>query len=318
MNKSILCAAALGLVASPTIASPNPNLAVDSVDVFESIFGITEGKRRNHTKGFCFEGRFEPIATNITRYTNSPLFQASTKVIGRLSHKGGNIDAPDDVPSDYGLGLSMQDVNGGITRMAVNTLDFFPVSTPEAFLELNQATLKGKEALAAVKEKYPEIKAFKAHMAKRDNTLKPYEDISYNSVNSFYLVNDQGEKVAFRFAFVPTSKHDISVETGSDFYFENLQKSLESGEVSWNMVVTIANPQDMVDDAAKRWEGEHVTFNAARLVIESITPEGKCEDITFDPTMLSDGIEPSNDPLLQTRSSSYAVGLGRRLSEKSQ
>jgi catalase len=38
-------------------------------------------------------------------------------------------------------------------------------------------------------------------------------------------------------------------------------------------------------------------------------------NINFDPMLMADGIEPTNDPILRFRSSSYAVSHSRRLTE---
>ncbi len=37
--------------------------------------------------------------------------------------------------------------------------------------------------------------------------------------------------------------------------------------------------------------------------------------ITYNPTALPKGVEPSADPLLAARAAPYAVGLGRRVAE---
>ena len=53
------------------------------------------------------------------------------------------------------------------------------------------------------------------------------------------------------------------------------------------------------------------------LTIAKAGPDaaGQCEDINFDPTVISAGFELSPDPILAFRSQAYAVSVGRRLSE---
>jgi catalase len=41
-----------------------------------------------------------------------------------------------------------------------------------------------------------------------------------------------------------------------------------------------------------------------------------CRDVNFDPTVLPDGIAPSDDPLLAARSAAYAVSYQRRTREE--
>ena len=88
--------------------------AVSIVDSFENIFGVTKGKRRNHTKGFCFEAEFIPADPAIRDYTVSPIFKQTSPVIGRLSHSGGNNSAADDKPADYGLAIKIVPADDGV------------------------------------------------------------------------------------------------------------------------------------------------------------------------------------------------------------
>ncbi|HEY5809176.1 MAG TPA: hypothetical protein VIT67_14480 [Povalibacter sp.] len=39
-----------------------------------------------------------------------------------------------------------------------------------------------------------------------------------------------------------------------------------------------------------------------------------CEKINFDPLVMADGIQPTNDPVLLFRSPAYAISFGKRLS----
>lgn len=294
------------------------SMAEESVDAFENIFGVTEGKRRNHTKGFCFEATLTPVDPALTDLSTSELFSDASQVIGRLSHSGGNASASDDKFGGLGMGLQIQTSGGELHLMAMNTLDFFPVSTPEAFVALNVAKTGGKQAMAEYKKQYPQISLFAAHAAKADKTLKPYEAHQYNSVNSFYLVDSASAKTAVRWSFVPKVDQGIVVETGPDFFFGNIQENMKNGAVAWDMVVMIANDDDAVDDAAVQWTGEHATHVAATLTLNSVMSEeeGQCESINYDPLVLSAGFEPSDDPILQARRPSYAVSFGRRLSEQ--
>ncbi|CZF86935.1 hypothetical protein [Grimontia marina] len=84
------------------------------------------------------------------------------------------------------------------------------------------------------------------------------------------------------------------------------------------MKAIIANSEDDINNAAIQWAGEHQTITAAKLVFDMISSEadGQCDKMVFDPLILAEGISPSEDPILEARSPVYAVGLGRKLSEK--
>ena len=317
MIKNLMLVSILMLTTQGVAADAN-TAGVETVNSFEKLFGVTQGKRRNHTKGFCFEGRFLPIGEEISKFSTSSIFSGKANVIGRLSHKGGNNMAPDHKHADYGMGLSINTATAETHLMSMNTLDFFPVATPQAFAELTAAQVQGKDAVKAFKENSPDLQRFKAHAANKDKTLKPYEGSTYNSVNSFYLVNNEAEKTAVRWSFVPTTSVSVVLEPAQDFFFENMKANLKSNEISWDMIITIANDDDVIDNAAIAWQGHHQKLVAARLVVDSISSEkdGKCDLINFDPLVLSAGFEPSADPLLQARRSAYAASFGRRVSEK--
>lgn len=306
------------LVAVQTLPAMADKTALSTVNSFEKLFGVTEGERRNHSKGFCFTGTLQPMDKRMALYSTSPLFKYESQVIGRLSHKGGNFHAADNKPAEYGMGLSIKPATGKPHMMSMNTLDFFPVSTPEAFAELMKAKAEGKAAVKAFKESSKELQNFKAHNATKTKTLTPYEGTQFNSINSFYLENDLGKKTAIRWSFKPVNEQGVVLEPTHNFFYQNMQKNLAAGEISWDMVITLANKEDAIDNAAIPWKGDHTQIIGARLKVTAISHQeaGTCKNLNFDPLVLSDGFHPSNDPLLQARRNAYAISFGRRLSEQ--
>ena len=318
-SSGILILSSTILLSFPTMASDIYQEAQGMVDSFEKKFGVTKGKRRNHTKGFCFEGELVPTDQAIVNYSSSSIFNKPSTVIGRLSHKGGNNTAPDNKPAEYGMGLKITTHTNETHSMAMNTLDFFPVATPEAFAELMRAKAAGGNAVKAFKAKNKDLQRFKAHMATKNKTLTPYEGATYNSINSFYLVDASGNKQAVRWAFIPSEKQKIVMEPKANFFFENMQSNLNNHEISWNMVITFANDEDDINNPAIRWEGKHKQIVAATLKVTSISSEqdGKCDSVNYDPLILSKGFEPSEDRMLLARRASYAISFSKRISEKS-
>ena len=317
MIKKVICLASFFLM-TQGYADEVDDAGINTVNSFEKLFGVTQGKRRNHTKGFCFEATLIPEPGQINTLSNSSIFSGESNVTGRLSHKGGNNLAADHKHADYGMGLAITSPTGDIHLMSLNTLDFFPVATPQAFAQLTAAQVEGKDAVKKFKENSPDLQRFKAHVANKDKSLIPYEGNTYNSVNSFYLVNNEDKKTPVRFSFVPDQPQAVAIEPKQDFFLENMQHNLDQADIVWNMVITIANDKDIVDNAAIPWEGEHEQLVAAKLNVISISSEeaGKCDAINYDPLVLSPGFEASSDPLLQARRSAYALSFARRLSEK--
>ena len=312
-----ICAVIAAMHTTQVSAELNP---VEGLGAFEKLFGVTEGKRRNHTKGFCFSATLIPHDKAILAYTDSPLFSGESTVIGRLSHKGGKSAPADSKPAHYGMSLSISGPSNSLHLMSMNTEDFFPVQTPEEFIELLLAKATSKDAVKTFKAGNADLQRYIAHHSKKPKVLTPYEGTTYNSVNSFYLVAKDGSKTAIRWSFVPAAEQSVVLEPAQDFFYENMQKNLSNQEIVWNMVITIANEDDAVNNAALPWTGAHTQIIAAKLKVTSISTEqaGKCDNINYDPMVVAAGFEPSNDPLLQARRDIYAVAFGKRLGEKQQ
>ena len=318
INKTLLCAGLMTILSGSAQAETISNTAANTVTSFEQLFGVTQGKRRNHTKGFCFEAVFVPADGVIRELSGSSLFQSESRVIGRFSHKGGNNNAPDDQPSELGMGLAFETAAGESHLMALNTLDFFPVATPEAFAELMRAKVQGKEAVKAFKNSNQDLQRFKKHEAAKGKQVRTYEDATYNSVNAFYLINKEGAKTAVRWSFVPTSMHGVVVEPAENFLLENIETNLQNKEIAWNMMVSIAVDGDDINNASIPWPADRKKVIAGTLKLERVMSEakGKCDAINFDPLVLSKGFAASNDPLLQARRAAYAISFGKRTLEK--
>jgi len=68
------------------------------------------------------------------------------------------------------------------------------------------------------------------------------------------------------------------------------------------------------------WPSDRKEIKVGTLTIASATVRqgATCEKINFDPLVMADGIQPTNDPVLLFRSAAYAVSFGKRLSEQKQ
>ncbi|MFO2462919.1 catalase family peroxidase [Pseudomonas sp. 15FMM2] len=298
------------------------------VNALETNNGVHPGYRRNHSKGVCVAGYFE--STRAARpYSSAQVFsEARTSVIGRFALPSGNPYAPDSSVPIRSLALQFSQANGQQWRTGMNSMPVFPVGTPEAFYQLlkagapDPATGKPNPAsMPAFFAAHPETAAFLAWV----KTAKPsasYATETYNGINAFYLVNANGQRQAVRWGVVPQSQ-DTNASTapqGADYLQQDLAQRLAAGPVRWQLMITLANPEDPVDDASKTWVGEHKVLNAGTLVLQSSHRQidGDCRDINFDPLILPSGIEASNDPLLAARSAAYASSYLRRTSEVSQ
>jgi catalase len=81
------------------------------------------------------------------------------------------------------------------------------------------------------------------------------------------------------------------------------------------MIVTIGEPGDVQNDPTKLWPKDRREIKAGVLTIVSAQPQrgAACEKVNFDPLVMSDGIQPTDDPVLLFRSPAYAISVGKRL-----
>lgn len=297
------------------------------VTVLEKSSGVHPTYRRNHAKGICILGSFISNG-NASGLSRAALFaKGETAVTGRFAIAGGNPHAPDYAVPVRSMALLFQQANGEQWRTGMNAMPFFPVSSVEAFYQLQTATLPesqtGKaspQKLAAFIASHPKVKPFFA-WAKQYKPSSSWASDRFNSLNAFRLVDQSGQSHLVRWSMVPTiaeepvskaSQHD------ADFLQKDILQRLDRGPLSWDLVITLAQAGDKSNDAAAAWPADRQTINAGTLVINRATPQqqGPCNDINFDPLILPDGIAASDDPLLNARSSAYAKSYNLRTREQ--
>jgi catalase len=92
---------------------------------------------------------------------------------------------------------------------------------------------------------------------------------------------------------------------------------MDRGPLRWRLLLTVGHPDDPVTDATLPWPPDRRTVDAGVLTLTEIMTEapGNARDVNFDPLVLPEGIEPSDDPLLSARSAVYAASYRARTGE---
>jgi catalase len=298
-------------------------------DTLEATGAKHPGFRRAHSKGVCVSGRFEPSAQAATLSRARAFQQARVPVLGRLSIGGGNPHGADNSARVRSIALQLSSDDGQQWRMAMNSFPFLAVPTPKAFYEQTRAQLPdpatGKPdpaRLAAIQDKYPSARAF-AQWAKTAPWTDSWASTEFNSVNAFWFTNAQEQRRAVRWRWQPqaTPRELDTTErenAGVDFLSADLQKRLAAGPVQWNLLVTLAGPQDAITDPSVPWPAEREQILAGVLSLDQMQSQeqGRCNDLNFDPLILPTGIEGSDDPVLAARSAVYSQSFNRRERER--
>lgn len=147
----------------------------------------------------------------------------------------------------------------------------------------------------------------------------------YFGVNAFTLVSSDGKRTNVRYRVVPVAGlatlSDDEVKQKSDSYLsDEIVERVSSSPVELKLLAQIAQSGDPTDDATKHWPEDREVVELGRVRLESTLPEEESKrlqkQVIFDPIPRVDGVEASDDPLLDVRAALYLIsGKGRRAAD---
>ncbi|MGL4574350.1 MAG: catalase family peroxidase [Burkholderiaceae bacterium] len=333
MTKPALCAVAVATAfmtlnasaQSPAAAPVDPNTFLNQ---FESTFGKFEGFRRSGAKGVCAMGEFVGTADARALSTASAFSGKPVPVIVRFSVGGANPKAPDNTKTQRNLALQFNLPNGETWQMGNISAPVFAASSPEQFLgrlaslQPDPATKAPDPAkVKAFADANPEVLLQGKHYASQPVPAS-FGTVNYWGVHAFGFVNASGTKQFGKWVFEPVGgvqglTDDEAKAKGPTFLFDDLRQRVKDGKVAFNFNLELAQPGDKIDSATVPLPEGRKKVNLGMLKVTSVAEDGggPCLTITYNPMVLPKGVEPSADPMIAARSTPYAVGLARRLTE---
>jgi catalase len=113
---------------------------------------------------------------------------------------------------------------------------------------------------------------------------------------------------------VETLDADEARARGDRYLQEELGARMAAGPTAFRLVLTLAGPDDPVDDPTAIWPEDREQVVAGHLELSGPEEERERDGdvLVFDPTRVVDGIELSDDPILHFRRRAYAVSVERR------
>jgi catalase len=264
----------------------------------------------------------DPEAASLTR---APHFtRESTPVTARFSSSTGIPLLPDNDPNanPRGLAIRFHLAEHVHTDIVSHSTDGFPTKTGEEFLEF-------LKALAASGPDVPSPKPIEEFLGSHPAALafvqtpKPspssYAKETYFGVTAMRFINKEGVSRYGRYRIVPDAgvEHlDPEVIKGKDanFLFDELNQLIAAGPIGLQVFAQLANESDEVNDATVHWPDDRPLARLGQFVLTAPVSENDQEQkkIIFDPIPRLDGIEPSDDPLLELRAAIYLVSGRRR------
>lgn len=300
-------------------------LSRDLLQAFDDLFGLHPGFRPVHAKGILLSGVFTPSAS-VGALTKAPhVTRPSIRVAVRFSDFAGVPTVPDydaEGASPRGIAIRFFLEEHIHTDIIAHSVDGFPARTAEEFLQFLRA-------IHASSPGAPKPTPIETFLSSRPAALafvqaaKPiptsFAKESFYSVSAYKFTNSAGVSKFGRYRIVPQDGNEYldssaAAKKSPNFLFDDIKDRIAGGAVKMRVVVQVASDGDVVDDSTVHWPNERPLLEFGTIELNGLVPEGDVaqRQIIFDPIPRVDGIEPSDDPLLDPRASLYLVSGHRR------
>jgi len=290
--------------------------------------GPHAGYRANHAKGIVLSGEFVPAKTAADITKGVHLQKKSSPVTVRFSDPTGVPNIPDADGNSFpkGMAIRFHLPEDSYTDIVVISVNGFPAATPEDFLGLlNAVAASGPDAAKPT----PVEQFLGSHPAalKFVTTPKPapvsFGTQAFYGVNAFKFTNAKGKVSYGRYRIEPLAGQQFLTKEETekatpDYLMEEMPVRLSKGKVQFRISLQLAEPGDVVNDATVVWPDSRKVVELGILTINKVDPDGVqfAKANMYNPLILVDGVEPSDDPILLARPGAYAVSYVRRLNSK--
>ena len=304
-----------------------PGLYEDIVDAMNALHGAHPGFRAAHAKGTVARGSFTPSARASELTTAAHLQGEKVPVTVRFSNGSGDPEARDgDRRDGRGLAVKFELPGGAATDIVSVTLPVFFVKDAQSFLDFLHAREPDPETgdpdmekLGAFLGAHPETAAAVQLILPALSPPTSFATTRYNALHAFAFTNAEGETVYGRYSWIPEAGEELLPENeidGSDRdYLEaEIRERLANGPVGFTLQLQIAGDGDVLEDPTVAWPAEREVVELGRLAISELIEDPETPDapLVFDPVNVIEGIECSDDEILEARSKAYSVSIERR------
>lgn len=299
-------------------------LSHDLIQQFDQIFGEHPGFRPAHAKGTMLTGTFTP-ASGAASLTRAPhIARASTPVAVRFSNSTGVPVIPDNDPNadPRGIAIRFNLAEHVHTDIISHSVDGFPTRTGQEFLEFLRALAAtdlskfSGSPLEAYLGSHPAALAFV--QAPKPAPVS-FATETYFGVTAMRFINKDGVSRYGRYRIIPEAGNhhldDAATKAkSSNYLFDEIAERVAKGPVKFKILVQMAKDEDVVDDATIHWPEDRELVELGTLALTAPVANNAHEQqhIIFDPIPRVDGIEPSDDPLLELRAAIYLISGRRR------
>jgi len=294
------------------------------IEQFDTIFGLHPGFRPAHAKGALLKGTFwsAPGALSLSK---APHFErAFTPVTVRFSNSTGVPLIPDNDPNanPRGMAIRFNLAEHVHTDIVSHSTDGFPTHTGGEFLEFLKAVAASGPGVASptpIEQFLGTHPAALAFVQAPKPAPVSFATEAFFGVTAMEFINAEGTRQFGRYRIVPEAgvehlNDEATKVAAADYLFAEIRERVAAGPVKFKLTVQLAAPGDVVADATIHWPEDRAVFELGTLELASMVPDDAEEQrkIIFDPIPRVEGIEPSEDPLLELRAAVYLISGRRR------
>ncbi len=293
----------------------------EAIDAIRGTGGAQPGARALHAKGTLYRGRFTatPDAAALSRARH--LDGSAVPALFRFSNGSGNPKQPDGLPGVRGMAVKLTLPDGSTTDVSTQTARLFVSSTPDGFVDLLKAMRPGPTMplrMARYFVTHPRLIGALPILRDANRIPASYATTEYHGLHAFRWVAADGSPRFVRYHLVPAAGRQFlsaSAAKGKDpdFLHRELNHRLAGGPVLFDFRVQIAGPEDSTVDPSAAWRSSDTVLVGTLEITGLDTERERGGDIVvFDPMRVTDGIEPSDDPVLRFRSLAYSASVKLR------
>jgi catalase len=204
-----------------------------------------------------------------------------------------------------------------MTDLIALNIPLFPLPTPDDYLALF-AVGDDPAAKAAFFAARPKVAADLQSLATMQ-APKSLAETAYNAIHAFWFENAAGERRAGRYHWVPAAGEsgqpvaDLKA-LPNDALFTELETRLAQGPVRFGLFLSLADAGDDLIDPSTPWPQDRERVQLGQLALQRRTSAEELGDpiMLHDPTRTTDGIDVSDDPILNVRRGVYEVSAVNR------
>jgi catalase len=139
-------------------------------------------------------------------------------------------------------------------------------------------------------------------------------------LNAFKFIAADGKETYVRYEWVPVAglshlSADEAKSKSANYLSEELKERVGKGPIQFKYLAQIAEEGDPTDNIQTHWPESRKKVELGTLTLESFVEQDaeQQQQTIFDPIPRVDGIEPSDDPILEFRAALYLIsGRERR------